>query len=255
MEIVEILDIINENKKIKTFKFKWPHKPKPGQFIMAWLPGTDEIPLAISYSDEMSGITIEALGEATMAFHDLGNGERIGIRGPYGNGFNLEGDDFLLISGGTGAIPLARAAETLNSLGKSFKMAMGARTSEDLFFVDRMKGLGEVQVATDDGSLGHHGFVTQIAEKLIVKKKPSMILACGPEPMMAAALDVAQANDVPIQCSLERYMKCGFGICGSCQCGKYTVCRDGPVFTGQQLLQIEDFGNWKRDASGNRVMF
>ena len=64
----------------------------------------------------------------------------------------------------------------------------------------------------------------------------------------------AQAN-IPIQCSLERYMKCGLGICGSCQCGKFTVCKDGPVFDGQTLLEIEDFGKWKRDASGKIVWF
>ena len=148
---------------------------------------------------------------------------------------------------------LARAAEELSQAGKNLRIAIGARTASDLLFVERMKKLGEVHVATDDGSTGHHGFVTQVAEKLIADKKPDMILACGPEPMMVGAVELAR--DIPIQCSLERYMKCGFGICGSCQCGKYTVCKDGPVFSGQKLAEIEDFGKWKRDGTGKPVRF
>jgi len=68
-------------------------------------------------------------------------------------------------------------------------------------------------------------------------------------------VELAGRHNIPIQCSLERYMKCGLGICGSCQLGKYTVCRDGPVFTGEQLAGIEEFGKWKRDAAGNPVWF
>ena len=97
--------------------------------------------------------------------------------------------------------------------------------------------------------------MTIVAEDLIDAHKPEMILACGPEPMMAASVFIAEQYGLPIQCSLERYMKCGFGICGSCQCGKYTVCKDGPVFWGKDLDNIEDFGKFKRDASGKPVWF
>ena len=250
MQIVPVSEVINETTNIKTIKFKWHEESKAGQFIMVWLPGIDEIPMSLSYSD---GITVDNIGEATKAIHDLKAGSQIGIKGPYGDGFDLSGDGFLLVGGGTGIAALSRAAEKLSQSGKKVRIAIGARTANDLLFVERMKAFGEVHVATDDGSTGHHGFITQVAEKLISEKRPDMILACGPEPMMVGALGLA--GDIPIQCSLERYMKCGFGICGSCQCGKYTVCKDGPVFSGQQLAEIEDFGKYKRDGTGKAVWF
>ena len=250
MQIVQVSEVINETTNIKTIRFKYSAESKPGQFIMVWLPEVDEIPMSLSYSD---GITVDNVGQATKAIHDLKIGSQIGIKGPYGNGFDLSGDDFLLIGGGTGIAALSRAAEELSQSEKKVRIAIGARTSSDLLFVERMKTFGDVHVATDDGSAGHHGFITQVAEKLIAEKKPDMILVCGPEPMMVGAVKLA--NGIPIQCSLERYMKCGFGICGSCQCGKYTVCKDGPVFTGKQLAEIEDFGKWKRDSTGKPVQF
>ena len=253
MKIVEITGIINETTNIKTIQFKLDLSIKPGQFVMAWLPGIDEIPLAITQAEEICAITVDNVGPATEAFHELEIGTQIGIKGPFGNGFGLSANDYLLISGGTGMAALVRAAEELSQAGKKVRIAIGARSGDDLFFIERMKKLGEVHIATDDGSSGHHGFITQVAGKLITDKKPDMILACGPEPMMVATFKLA--NDIPIQCSLERYMKCGFGICGSCQCGKYTVCKDGPVFTGKQLAEMEDFGNFKRDSTGKIVQF
>ncbi len=250
MKIAQVSEVINETNSIKTIKFNWPVESKPGQFIMVWIPEIDEIPMSLSYSD---GITVDNVGEATKAIHSLEKNSQIGIKGPYGNGFDLSGNDFLLIGGGTGIAALSRAAEKLSQSGKKVRIAIGARTASDLLFLERMKAFGEVHVATDDGSTGHHGFITQVAEKLISEKKPDMILACGPEPMMVGAVKLA--NDIPIQCSLERYMKCGFGICGSCQCGKYTVCKDGPVFSGEQLSEMEDFGKWKRDPTGKPVQF
>ncbi len=253
MKIVEITGMINETTNIKTIQFKLDLTLKPGQFVMAWIPGIDEIPLAITQVGEICTITVDNVGPATKAFHELEIGTQIGIKGPFGNGFDLSKNDYLLISGGTGMAALVRAAEELSQSGKKVRITIGARTADDLFFVERMKKFGDVHIATDDGSTGHHGFVTQVAEKLIAERKPDMILACGPEPMMVASVKLAQ--NIPIQCSLERYMKCGFGICGSCQCGKYTVCKDGPVFTGKQLAEMEDFGKFKRDSTGNIVQF
>lgn len=255
MQIVEVTGIINETPNIKTIEFKSDLELKPGQFVMAWLPGIDEIPLAITKTGKVCAVTIDNIGEATEAFHNLEVGSQIGIKGPFGNGFDLSANDYLLIAGGTGLAALTRAAEELSQAGKNLRIAIGAGTAETHFFVERMKALGEVHLATDDGSIGHHGFITIVSEDLIDIKKPEMILACGPEPMMSAALFIAEQYDIPIQCSLERYMKCGFGICGSCQCGKYTVCKDGPVFDGKQLAEMEDFGKWKRDSSGKPVWF
>jgi len=254
--MVKVTGTINETKNIKTIEFKSDMTMEPGQFVMVWLPGIDEIPLALTRTGDTCAITIENVGPTTRAFHDLKIGSRMGIKGPLGNGFDLSsGEDFLLVSGGTGMAALVRAAENMARTGKEFRAAIGARTAGDLFFTDRLKALGETRLATDDGSAGHHGFVTELAEKLAAERRPDMILTCGPEPMMAAMVELAGRHNIPIQCSLERYMKCGLGICGSCQLGKYTVCRDGPVFTGEQLAGIEEFGKWKRDAAGNPVWF
>jgi dihydroorotate dehydrogenase electron transfer subunit len=134
------------------------------------------------------------------------------------------------------------------------RCAIGARTAEELLFEERLAKAGaDVKVATDDGSRGHKGFVTQLAEAMVGERMPDLIIACGPEPMLNAVVGMATKYKIECQCSLERYMKCGIGLCGSCQCGKYTVCGDGPVFTAQQLAQTEDFGKWKRDASGRRI--
>ena len=169
MNIAEITGIINETKNIKTIRFNLSLNSKPGQFVMVWLPGIDEIPMSLSYAD---GITVDNVGEATQAIHGLEKGSQIGIKGPYGNGFDLSANDYLLIGGGTGIAALALAAESLGQAGKNVRMAIGARTADDLLFVERMKALGEVHIATDDGSSGNHGFVTQVAETLIADKKP-----------------------------------------------------------------------------------
>jgi dihydroorotate dehydrogenase electron transfer subunit len=256
MDIVTVSEIINETKNIKTIKFKWPKKPKPGQFVMVWIPAVDEVPMSVSFSGEESGITVLDVGEATWALHNLKPGDRIGLRGPYGRGFDLKGKNILAIGGGSGIAALSLAVCTALADRKKVRCALGARTSEDLLFRKRFANLGaEVHVATDDGSDGHHGFVTELADKLISNKKPDLIIACGPEPMLKAIVDIAQKEKIKCQCSLERYMKCGIGLCGSCQCGKYTVCGDGPVFLASELAMLEDFGKWKRDASGKIINF
>ena len=256
MEVATVTAIINETKNIKTVKFKLASAPKPGQFVMVWIPGVDEIPMSISYSGGESGITVEAVGEATSALHALQPGDKIGIKGPLGNGFNLKGKDILAVGGGSGTAALAIAIEMAIKAGNKVRLAVGARSSDCLLFCSRFRKLGaDVHVSTDDGTEGHCGFATELAGKLINDRKPDMVIACGPEPMMAAMLKIAIKEKVPIQCSLERYMKCGLGICGSCQCGKYTVCGDGPVFDGETLVGMPDFGKWKRDASGKIQRF
>jgi len=256
MDIVTVSEIINETENIKTIKFKWSARPEPGQFVMVWIPAVDEVPMSISFSGDESGITVLDVGEATWALHNLMPGDKIGIKGPLGNGFDLSGKNILAVGGGSGIAAIALAVEKAISEGREVRCAIGANTSEELLFKDRFTSLGaEVYVATDDGSEGHHGFVTELAGILISKKKPDLMIACGPEPMLRALVDIARKENIKCQCSLERYMKCGIGLCGSCQCGKYTVCGDGPVFTGQQLLEMLDFGKWNRDASGKVVRF
>lgn len=254
MDVVTVTGVFNETKNIKTIRFKWAGRPKPGQFAMVWIPQVDEVPMSISFSGEESGITVLDVGEATWALHNLKPGDRIGIKGPLGKGFSMKGKDILAVGGGSGTAALALAVEAAIAKGKKVRCALGAKTSAELLFKKRFAELGaDARVATDDGSEGHHGFVTQLAERMIAEKTPDLIIACGPERMLAALVGMAAEHNIGIQCSLERYMKCGIGLCGSCQCGKYTVCADGPVFTGGQLAEMADFGKWKRDPSGRKI--
>ncbi len=254
MDIATVTDVFDETNNIKTIKFKWPRKAEPGQFVMVWMPGVDEVPMSLSHAGKEGGITVLGVGEATLAMHDLRPDDVIGIRGPYGRGFDLRGRKVLAIGGGSGAAALALAVEKAVAGKKQVTCALGARTAGELLFRARFAGLGaQVHVATDDGSEGHHGFVTELAAKLISRNEPDLIIACGPEPMLKAVADMSLKAGIRCQCSLERYMKCGIGLCGSCQCGKFTVCRDGPVFTGEELALMDDFGKRKRDPVGRNV--
>ncbi|MCK4265667.1 MAG: dihydroorotate dehydrogenase electron transfer subunit, partial [Thermoplasmata archaeon] len=192
METVKVLDSFNEAKNIKTIRFNFDGEARPGQFVMVWLPGIDEIPMSLSYLDGPKGITAEDVGVATQEIHKLQPGDLIGIRGPYGNSFDLSGDDFLVVGGGTGMAPLAPALEALTASGKHVTCLIGARSRSHLLFMKRVSSSdAKVEAATDDGSAGHHGFVTELARKYLEKGSFSNILTCGPEPMLAAMVEMA----------------------------------------------------------------
>jgi dihydroorotate dehydrogenase electron transfer subunit len=145
------------------------------------------------------------------------------------------------------------AIEAFAQQGAKVVTAVGAKTADELLFVERANACGEVHIATDDGSRGSQGFVPPLADKLLERLSFDQVLTCGPEKMMKAVVDVAAKRDVPVQASLERYMKCGIGICDACALDDKLVCADGPVFTGEELLASEEFGRWRRAKDGRRV--
>jgi dihydroorotate dehydrogenase electron transfer subunit len=209
--------------------------------------------MALSHLGPVKGITVHAYGDATKALLQFRPGDRIGVRGPYGNTFKLEGEKVLVVAGGTGMASIIAAIEAFAQQGAAVTTAVGARSAEELLFVDRASASGEVHVSTDDGTRGFHGFVPALAEKLLEKHKFDQILSCGPERMMKLVVDLAQKHRIPIQASLERYMKCGIGICDACAFDDRLVCLDGPVFTGAQLAASRDFGEYRRTKDGRRV--
>ena len=243
---VTITGIVEETPSIRTFVFDREIPARPGQFVMVWVPGVDEIPMALS---SPSSITVLEVGDATAALFAMHEGDRIGIRGPYGNGFTVTGRT-LAVAGGVGASPLLPLVEA----GRVDTFLLGARTAPELLFADRIQGAATLMVATDDGTAGHHGFVTGLMARVDLADF-SHICVCGPEVMMAAVLAVLDREGCAErgQFSLHRYMKCGVGLCGSCCTDPHglRVCRDGPVFTGDVLLGSE-FGRYARDASGSR---
>jgi len=255
-KITKIKDIKKENSDVKTLFFDFLKETRPGQFFMIWVPTIDEIPMSISYIDNNAkGITFRRVGDATNALFDLKIGDKLGIRGPYGNGFNLTGKKVLFVGGGTGIATLAPTVEKAIDNKISATVILGAKNKNELFFEERLKKYGaDIKISTDDGSIGFKGFATDLSKELLKKEKFDSIITCGPEIMMKNLFDISKY--IPFQASLERYIKCGIGICGQCCVGKgLRVCEEGPVFDRKKLKNIEDFGIFKRDAAGRKVKF
>jgi dihydroorotate dehydrogenase electron transfer subunit len=249
-----ITEIVEETPTIRTFRLDvsdWL-RGKPGQYVMVWVRGVDEVPMTLSYDD---AITVQNVGEATEALFKLEGGDSVGIRGPYGNGWEIVGDEILLISGGVGSAPLAPLGEKAAKIGTNVTTLAGYRNKSEVHFENRYKKSGKAIIATDDGSYGHKGFVTDLLKSIDLNKF-TQIYCCGPEKMMyrvLCALDEAGAAGKS-QFSMQRYIKCGIGVCGSCCMDPegLRVCRDGPVFNGETLLRSE-MGKYARDASGRRI--
>ena len=255
-KITSIIECKSEAKETKTLTFKNPEKVKPGQFYMIWIPGVDEIPMSVSYfKGDVKGITFRKVGDATSALYKLKPGDKIGVRGPYGNGFKIAGKHLLFVGGGTGIATLAPAVEQATKNKIKSTVIIGFKKKSEIFFEDRLKGYGaNVLVSTDDGSRGYKGFASDLTKDVLKKEKIDSVLTCGPEIMMKNIL--SHCNNILFQASLERHMRCSIGICGQCCIGKgLRVCIDGPVFDGKTLKNVEDFGIYRRDSAGRKIRF
>jgi dihydroorotate dehydrogenase electron transfer subunit len=257
----KVLEVRPETPTQTTLVLDWAAEAVPGQFLMVWLPGVDEVPMGLSRIRPSAAITVQRLGRATEALCALRPGDRVGVRGPLGHGFSLPSAlrkrKWLLVGGGNGTAPLATLAEELVAKKAEVHAVIGARTARELLFEQRMRAAGcrTVEVATDDGTRGFHGFASVLAEQMLESVKPDRVCMCGPELMMRKVADACWARGVPFEASLERYMKCGIGICDACALGPYLVCRDGPVLDGERLRNVPDFGAFKRGPSGLREPF
>lgn len=250
-----ITQIIEESPLIRTFFFDHKFEDmEPGQFVMVWVRGVDEVPMGLSRNNS---ITVQKVGEATSKLFELKEGDSFGLRGPFGKGFTLpaKGEKVLIIAGGVGAAPLSPYAEAASAAGAEVNTVLGARSEEHLLFEGRFEALGTVYVSTDDGSKGFKGFVTDVLKNLDVTSY-DRIAVCGPEIMMASVFRFLEEREVleKSEFSLHRYFKCGIGVCGACCIDRsgLRVCKDGPVFSGTQLIGSE-LGKYSRDASGRRV--
>lgn len=251
-EVVRIKEIVDESYDTKTFVFDWSEKVRPGQFVMVWIPGIDEIPMSVSCTDDESkSITVKAIGEATRAIHGLSVGDALRIRGPYGNGFDLDCGEMLIIGGGVGTAAIMPAVTATGA-----DAIIAARSDRDVI----MKNVAEdssanVWIATDDGSMGFHGNAVQLLKEKAALKKYDCVLACGPEVMLWFTYKACEELGLRCQLSLERYMKCGAGVCGCCVMDDSRVCRDGPVFDNEKISKLTEFGVSKRDECGRMVKF
>lgn len=243
--------IVEENDSVRTlFLEKNIAGATPGQFAMLWIPRVDEKPFSFSHLGGETAFTVERKGGFTDAIFKLENGDYIGTRGPYGNGFSTKsGKKPCIIAGGLGMASLAPLAETLSK--KKPLILLGAKTKSKLLFRERAEKISEVMCTTDDGSFGKKGLVTDVLREVI--DSVGIVYGCGPEPMLKKVFEICSGSGKECQLSLERYMRCGIGICGSCSIDGLRVCIDGPVFSSVQLKKMSEFGASAKLRNGKKV--
>ncbi|MBU0647630.1 dihydroorotate dehydrogenase electron transfer subunit [Patescibacteria group bacterium] len=254
-----IKEIETEAPDIKSFYFDYWINSTPGQFVMLWLPKSGLKPFGICFNDgQRIGVTVCKRGDFTTALMSKKVGDLVGIAGPYGTGFTIDNDrHYIMMAGGYGAAPLRYLISQLRS---RIDFCQGARNERLLLFAELgKKDNVSLCLATDDGSSGHHGLVTDLLPDIIKKNNDRNILVvcCGPEMMEKKVLDICNEHGVDCEISVERYMKCGFGMCGQCSVDDlgFCACERGPVMKRDLLNQIKEFGVYHRDASGQKIYF
>ena len=271
VEVIENVALATDTHRIRLACPELAARVVPGQFVMLRLSGTDDPllgrPLAM-YESVLNDsgrpwaldVVYLVVGKMTGRLAGIRPGDPIEVWGPLGNGFPPKSvDHLIMVGGGIGQTPfLALGQEALGTraygsgdrqtgYAKRVTLCYGARSESLLAGVDDFQAAGiDVRVATDDGSAGHHGLVTELIEPLVEETEGScQIVCCGPEPMMKALARLAQQLDVPCLVSLETPMACGMGICFSCvtkvrdEDGDWDyrrTCIEGPVFDAQKIV-------------------
>lgn len=264
--IVRIEETVSETPTVKTLIFKddLSYSAHPGQFLMIWIPRIEEIPMSVMINSKegYAAVTIRKSGIGSTALFERKKDDLLGLRGPYGNEFVLKKNykKILIIGGGTGLVPLMRLALYASKKKIAITSVFGARTKKEVFFEKVARkliehGKSSVKICTDDGSYGLKGTTVSVMDNLMRNNTYDCVYTCGPELMMKGVVDLANKNSIPVQASLERYMKCGIGICGSCCLDSSLVCQDGTVFNGKQLSKILDFGISYRDKDGQKICY
>ena len=260
--ILKIEKIVDENPNVKTFYFSYALKSQPGQFVMLWIPGTDQKPFSLSSDNgEMFGLTVFKRGPLTEKLFSLPVGGKVGISGPYGTAFTQKPTThYIMVAGGYGAAPLAFLADKLSPLPQTtVDFLIGARNAENLLFENRLNATPNVKlhIFTNDGSRGEKGLVTDPLPELLKQNINSLVVTCGPELMEKKILEICNEFNVECEVSIERYMKCGMGICGQCAVDPLGICMctHGPVVNRELANQILEFGKYHRDKTGNIISF
>lgn len=232
-------------------------EPYPGQFVMAQPPGLEEIPLSIAgYSGGELKLIVAAVGETTRALCRMDVGDRLWVRGPLGRGFSyMSRKTAVAVAGGVGIAPLIYLVDARKREGLKTKLVAGFKSRVGGKLIQLLEDLGDVVIATEDGSIGAKGDAVSVASSMITRS--SMVFACGPEPMLRKVVDLCMSVGAAVECSLERYIKCGVGICGACLIEgeevSMRVCADGPVFDGETIVKLSDFDKLALDRSGCKV--
>ena len=258
-----IVDIIDESPTIKSFVvvLEETFKFETGQFVELTLPGVGEAPFTPSSSPsdtKKMEITIMKAGRVTALLHECEKGQKVGIRGPYGKGYPIDGfvgKEIYIIGGGVGLAPIRSLFLTLVERIEDFKSVVcrfGAKTPDDFIYKNtlfdswqKIEGV-DIKLTVDkaNGSwAGNFGVVTTILARDDVNIPNAVAVVCGPPIMMKfATLKLLEFGfgAENIYLSMEKNMSCGIGKCGHCMLGKYYVCKDGPVFTYDQIKGYPD---------------
>ena len=241
-QALRIAAIEVENARTNTYVLEGAlHGAQPGQFVMAWLPGIDERPFSLAGSDPVR-LTIAAVGPFSREIGRLRVGERLWVRGPLGRGYARpkQPSHALLIGGGYGVAPLKFLAQQLLADGHTVSMIIGARSRADLLLTEAVMKLGVgLWTTTEDGSAGLQGLVTDAIAPALAAAGGSdtTVYACGPTGMLRAVAAICRTQGLPFQLSWEAPMRCGIGLCGSCEVGAgWLTCLDGPVFDFDPLV-------------------
>ena len=257
-----IVSIKQETENVRTLTFDVSFGAKPGQFLMIWLPGFDEVPMSVAFDNGVqTKITFFAVGDLTKELAKQKEGDLVGLRGPFGTHYKWQkGQHLILVAGGYGAAPMHFVAHEAVKDDCTIDFIVGARSSDHLLYIDEIESLSNttLHIATDDGSKGHKGYNTEILEDLLPSvpspNPPVLVFACGPEMMMKRISDICAENDIRCSMSLERFMKCGFGLCGNCVMDPLGIrmCIDGPVISNDIIQKLTEFGSYHRDDVGKK---
>jgi sulfhydrogenase subunit gamma (sulfur reductase) len=233
---------------------------KSGQFVEVSLFGIGEAPISVSSSPTKKGafdLVVREVGNVTKALHGLEAGAKIGIRGPYGNGFDMnsfKGKDVLVVGGGIGLVPLRSVINYVLDKRSDFgklTVLYGTRNPSEILFKDEIKQWEsrkdmDFRMTVDRGDTswkGNVGVITTLLPPLSIDLGKTEVVVCGPPVMykfVIMSLQSKQISNEKIWVSLERKMKCGLGKCGHCQINHLYVCQDGPVFNYHQVYDVKE---------------
>ena len=217
----------------------------PGQFVEVEVKGCRDVMLRrpisihdVDYERNTLTLLIQVVGKGTLQLSTLTVGNTLNIIYPLGHGFTVEGRQVLLVGGGAGIAPLLFLSKQLAAKNIQTTIILGGRTADLIPVRTPFAAYGDLYVATDDGSMGEKGMVTQHSK---FSQKYDKIYTCGPTPMMKAVARHAMANGIACEVSLENMMACGLGACLCCVCdteeGNKCVCKEGPVFDAKKLVK------------------
>ncbi|MBW2999737.1 FAD/NAD(P)-binding protein [Candidatus Woesearchaeota archaeon] len=255
-KIVKIEKVWNETDDTKTLRLNYPIKHEPGQFVELSVVGVGEAPFGIcSYSDKYIDVLVREVGNVTHAVHNLKQGDKVGIRGPYGTGYpmhHMENDSLLIVGGGTGVAPLRSVVEYVRHNREKYKdihLFLGFRDPKEILFKRDIKNWEKefnLHLTVDKADKkwkGNVGLVTALLEKSGLNNHNKIAATCGPPIMIKFVIKTLKKmgfNDDQIYVSMERLMQCGMGKCGHCIVGGKYVCEHGPVFNYNDAKWLED---------------